>query len=373
MPSPIGTPQQIVWEAGATPAPQNVTVPAGASAAYIWGAFDGVNSDTDGIATLTLGGSSYNKIFAIPTSTSFESAIWVAEFLSPPSGSQEVEATFTTAPVEGSVCAVCFVENGGSWDDADADHATEGNAVSVTLATDVDRLIIKFDQRYDPAENPPALSSGWTNLLTGGNNDEGFRLSYIVATGATQVCNSEDEAYSAVVAISIPDAAPMLALDAGAPIALTGTLGISGDIVITSAGPFELDQGAPIALQGTLGITGDLVIEADIPIEQVGSIALQGSMTISAAVEIHVHRWRVPTNAPQGTQVHVIVFSGSSPDYTIHVQGTATVDADGFADLPKDGGNPGDKAFALVHNFDDDVNTTSIYGGPCIATIVDLG
>ena len=80
---------------------------------------------------------------------------------------------------------------------------------------------------------------------------------------------------------------------------------------------------------------------------------------------------RVPTNAPQDTAVHVVVLSGASPTYAIATQGAATIDADGNADI-SGSGTAGDKAFAFVHNYSDDTDTTSIYGGPAIATLVEV-
>lgn len=78
--------------------------------------------------------------------------------------------------------------------------------------------------------------------------------------------------------------------------------------------------------------------------------------------------WRVPTNASAGTAVHVVIFSGASPTYSIVTQATTTVDASGFAII--DGsGNSGDKAFAFVHNYSDSTAATSIFGGPSVATI----
>jgi hypothetical protein len=78
--------------------------------------------------------------------------------------------------------------------------------------------------------------------------------------------------------------------------------------------------------------------------------------------------WTAPTDTPPGTSVHVIVFSGSSPTYAIEAQGTATIDASGNASITGSG-TPGDKAFALVHNFDDDTGTAAIDGCAAIATL----
>lgn len=143
-------------------------------------------------------------------------------------------------------------------------------------------------------------------------------------------------------------------------------------IAPAGGGPFALAATAPIALQGTISISADLAFEANIPIEALGPIALQGTLGIQADIVFEIKRWRVPTNAAEGTPVHMIVFTGAGPTYAILAQGDATIEADGSAHIPASG-TIGAKAFAVVHNYDDDTETTSIFGGPCIATIVDVG
>lgn len=196
----------INWAAGIDPAGQSVTVPADATAVYWAWALDGVDANGHGLASVTLGGNAPDETFEIPTAAGFNPATGVAAWYNPPTGSQTLDPAWDIAPVEGPTSIVAFVKGGDTtaWRNADADQDTDANAVSVTLTTVAGDLVIKFDQRFDSNENPPSLTSGWTNGATGGNVDEGCRLSYISAAGTTQVCASEDESYSSIVAISIP-------------------------------------------------------------------------------------------------------------------------------------------------------------------------
>lgn len=202
-----GTPVAVVWAAGINPAGQSVTIPSDATAVYMFWAYDGVDANGHGLASATLGGVSPSQTFEVATGTGFLPATGVAAWYNPSTGSQTLDPAWDIAPVEGPVTIVAFVKGGDTsgWRDADAARATGSTAVSVTLTTAVGDLVLKFDQRFDTNENPPLLSSGWTNGQTTGNVDEGARLSYISATGTTQVCASENEDYSSIVAISIPE------------------------------------------------------------------------------------------------------------------------------------------------------------------------
>jgi len=95
-----------------------------------------------------------------------------------------------------------------------------------------------------------------------------------------------------------------------------------------------------------------------------------GQAVGSAALSVFGQVWRIPTNAANGTAVHVFVMNGSSPTYGILAQGLAVV-AGGFIDVPA-AGTPGTKAFAFVHNYNDNTATTSIRGGPSIATLTSI-
>jgi len=98
-----------------------------------------------------------------------------------------------------------FVRGGNvtAWRDAAAQFASDIGPVSVTLTTVPGDLVIKVDTSAAPG-TPPSLSAGFTNGLTAVINSLPARLSYRFATSSSEVCASEDEFYSTVVAFSIP-------------------------------------------------------------------------------------------------------------------------------------------------------------------------
>lgn len=120
---------------------------------------------------------------------------------------------------------------------------------------------------------------------------------------------------------------------------------------------------AAAAVAGALA-SGTLSINRALTGAAIG--AALGSATLTAFSSV----WRIPTNAPNGTAVHATVFSGASPTYAILAQGTAIV-AGGFVDIPGVG-TIGAKAFAFVHNYNDNTATSTIRGGPAIATLTSL-
>jgi hypothetical protein len=202
-----GTPVAINWASGATPAAQNVTIPSDATGVYMSWAYDGVDANGHGLASATLNGNTFTRAGELPTAAGFYPATGLAFWYTPATGVRSLQVSWDIAPVEGPTCIVFFTKDGPSdgWRDLVFDHDIDANAVSATLTTVVGELCVKFDQRFDGSENPPTLTSGWTNGATGGNVDEGCRLSYITATATTQVCASENESYSSIVAVSIPE------------------------------------------------------------------------------------------------------------------------------------------------------------------------
>lgn len=200
-----GTPTVITWAASATPASQNITIPSDATAVYMfWGYYD--STAGNGLASATLNGASPSQVYEIATNTSDRSATGVAVWYNPATGSRSLNVVWDVLPVLGPGTIVAYIKDGNTtaWRDADAGNANGSTAVSVTLDTISGDLVLKFDSTLN---GPASLSSGWTDGGTQTNNVRGFRLSYISASGAIQVCDSEDENYSALVAISIPVAA----------------------------------------------------------------------------------------------------------------------------------------------------------------------
>jgi hypothetical protein len=217
-----GTPVAVTWAAGANPAGQSITIPADATAVYMFWSFY-TSADGNGLASVTLNGASPNQTFEIPTAATDQTGTGVAAWYNPATGSRTLDPAWDAAPEEGSTCIVVFTKDGDTtaWRDADADNQDGAAACSVTLTTVSGDLVLKFDQSFSAV---PSLSSGWTAGQTHSNNSEGARLSYISATGTTQVCASEDENYSSVCAISIPASSGSDATVSGQTLTATASL-----------------------------------------------------------------------------------------------------------------------------------------------------
>jgi len=245
-----GTPVAIVWGSGANPAGQSMTIPADCTAVYFFGEYYSDGAGT--FASATLAGNAPSQTFEVPQNAN-GSCGWVAAWYNPPTGSQTLTVAFDDAPTEGPTSIVVFVKGGetSSWRDADGATNTSvagTTTLSVTLTTVSGDLVLKFDSKF--GGTVPPLSSGWTNAQTQTQGGHSARLSYISATGTSQVANAESEDYSVLVAISIPEnAATTLTCDAGS-YALTGQ-----DVTLThSAAPAALD-----AEPGSYALTGQAV------------------------------------------------------------------------------------------------------------------
>jgi hypothetical protein len=159
-------------------------------------------------------------------------------------------------------------------------------------------------------------------------------------------------------------------------------LGIS--LVGGTEGP--LSSGVDLAGSATAGATASatLAVQRNLAAAAVAGALASGTLSInraltgaaigaalgSATLTAFSSVWRIPTNAPNGTAVHATVFSGASPTYAILAQGAAVV-AGGFVDIPGIG-TIGAKAFAFVHNYNDNTATVNMRGGPAIATLTSL-
>lgn len=145
-----------------------------------------------------------------------------------------------------------------------------------------------------------------------------------------------------------------------------GTINLAGSATAGATGSATITVQRNLASAAVAGAlaSGGLSINKALTSSAIG--AALGSATLSAFTKV----WRVPTNAPNGTTVKIMIVSGTSPNYTIAQQGTAVV-AGGYADLPTDG-TPGTLSFAFMHNYNDNTATTSIYGGGYIATLTSI-
>jgi len=197
-----GTPTAVTWAGGTDPTPQNVTIPGDATAVYMlwtyWNATAG-----SGLSTVTLNSNSPDETFEIVT-TSAETATGVAVWYNPSTGSQSLDVTWDASPTEGATTIVAYVKGGETvgWRDADAAHAQDVTAVSVTLTTVATDLVLKHDQKF--CGSIPSTSTGWTSQQTQSNSSECTKTSSADSPGAsTTVCDSEDEFYSSIVAVAI--------------------------------------------------------------------------------------------------------------------------------------------------------------------------
>lgn len=200
-----GAPVAVAWAAGSNPAGQSITVPVGTTAVYMFWHFGGWGvGDGAGLASATLNGSNPNQTHELPVAAGADEATGVAIWYNPSTGSQTLDVAWDASPTEGPTTIVAFVKNGDLTNYRDVDSNAEAGTVPnlVTLTTVVGDLVIKFDNR--DSTSVPSLTAGWVNGQTQTNNSDSCRLSYIWATGATQVCDSEDENYSQITGISIP-------------------------------------------------------------------------------------------------------------------------------------------------------------------------
>lgn len=297
-----GTPVAVAWGTSQNPAGQSITIPSDATAVYMFWAFDGVDANGHGLASATLNSANPAQTFEVATGSGFLPGTGVAAWYNTATGSQTLDVAWDIAPVEGPVCIVVFVKDGDTtaWRDADGARAIETTAVSVTLTTVSGDLVLKFDQRYDSLSNLPDLTSGWTNGQTQtGQASENARLSYISATTTTQVCASENESYSSIVAISIP-AAP-----SGTSVALTGT---SSTSAVGTAGPTSskaLSGASAFSALGTPAGTRTLPITGETATGAVGSVIASSGNTLELS--------GVGASGSAGT---VVASSGSSVSIT---------------------------------------------------------
>ena len=203
-----GTPVFIDWGTGANPAGQSITIPADCTEVdEFWRYYSSSSAD---LVAATLNGVSYSQVYTEPGNGT-QDGRGVIGWYNPATGSQTLDVEWANDPSTNlAPTMVAFVKDGDltAWRDADAAFAPDVGPVSVTLTTVAGDLVIKNDTS---AGSAPSLSAGWTSGLTATLNSLPARLSYIDATGSSQVCDCEDDFYSTIVAISIPAAAPPVA------------------------------------------------------------------------------------------------------------------------------------------------------------------
>lgn len=179
-----------------------LTIPADATAVYLmWGYFHG-SSAGEGLGAATLNGLSPNQTFEILTNGSSLCAAGVAAWYNPATGSRSLTAgmNWTTGPN----AIAYYVKNGSTtWRDADAQSLFSAEP-TVTLTTVSGDLVLKFATDTTTIE----VSAGWDDNGEQTNGTRVGRASSITATGATQVCDEEQDApfTASVAAVSIAPA-----------------------------------------------------------------------------------------------------------------------------------------------------------------------
>jgi hypothetical protein len=106
-----------------------------------------------------------------------------------------------------------------------------------------------------------------------------------------------------------------------------------------------------------------------------GTGALVGIATLTGTGDVggNPRSWRVPSNAANATQATMIVFTDENMD-TVEQVGDVTADASGNFDLlaSNQGTALGTKRFAVVHQWDEDLETDEAFSsGAGIAEVVE--
>lgn len=197
-----GTPTAIVWAAGSDPVGQSITIPSDCTAVYMfWSYYTGTAGR--GLASSTLNSLSPDEVYEQAEVDPDDNATGVAIWYNPSTGSQTLDVAWDGAPSEGPGTIVAYVKGGNTSASRDIDAAAgdAADAVSVTLTTVSGDLVLKYDRKFNAI---PDLTSGWTSAQTENPSGQGNRLSYISATGSTQVCAAEPiNDYSSIVAVTI--------------------------------------------------------------------------------------------------------------------------------------------------------------------------
>ena len=195
----IGT-TTVLWGTGAAPAAQNISIPSGTTAVYVFWSYWAAG--TNGLNTATLDSSSPSATKEVETVTDYPAA-GVAVWYNPGTGTKSLAITWDASPSEGPSSIIAFVGGGDttSWRDADAQsHPTD---ISFSIDSSASDLILKYERRYGgaaPVEDDHTLLASM--------NQRGDYATLTVANSpgvATTPIIASNENYSAVVAVSIQE------------------------------------------------------------------------------------------------------------------------------------------------------------------------
>ena len=211
------------------------------------------------------------------------------------------------------------------------------------------------------------MATDWNALGAGSSTDEETTFHISGTISGMRVYKASDSSSGTSPTLNF-DAAGTGAADwnwvaialkaaAGGPTINSGAASLVSTATLTSAAMTINSVAASLIATGLFTAAGNSYVATALSVPAAATVTM-ASGTV----------WRVPTSAATGTSVHITIFSGSTPTYTIVTQGTAVVDSGGNASIPS-ASSVGTKAFAFVHNYTDDTNTVSIHGGPGIATV----
>lgn len=202
-----GTPAELQFGTSANPVAQNVMTPADLTeACYFWAGY--ISSGGQGLASVTLAGNapSMGKTLELNASGDTQNVGGVACWNNPAQGaSLALDPAWDTTWSEGPVGIVFFIKdhNTAAWRDGDIAAQAGSTATGVTLTgLTAGDLVVKLDKND---AIPPNVTAGWTGpdaeqTVTSGSDS--VVMSHITATGASQACNAENDAYSVVVCLA---------------------------------------------------------------------------------------------------------------------------------------------------------------------------
>lgn len=201
---PCSTPGEAVVPGGAqNPAAVNITIPADCTCVVLFWTTLNYSSGLGGIASVTLDGNAPTDAYELNHAPTYKVATGIAAWYSPATGTKALDIAWDQLPEEGPTCGVAYIKDGAfSVAASGLQHTENADACSTTLnGIASGHLVLKYDQKF--GTTAPSLSSSWTNILTTTNGvNQAARLSYISATGTSQVCDSENEDFSTIAAIA---------------------------------------------------------------------------------------------------------------------------------------------------------------------------
>ena len=182
--------------------PQNLTIPSGTDVVLVfWGYFSTVTPSY--LSAATIDSTAYDDFVEVRGSGTLTAGGCFAWY-GIGTGTKALAWSKTTASsARGPILTIVYVSAGGAWRDSDAGNSTAGTAISKVIDSIADDLVIKCDTQINAV---PGLSSGWTSISDTTSGTFYQRTSKCDTPGdPSTTCNAENENYSVLVAVSIPE------------------------------------------------------------------------------------------------------------------------------------------------------------------------